>query len=82
MQAPQVFLDAGFADIDAVESDLDGALIAEEIRRFAPEAPIDVVTEGALQLLDGARALELLDPGRQRVDLRIERPALRVSGLA
>ncbi len=57
------------------------AVIGEQVRRLAPQAAVDVVAEGALQLLDGARALELLDAGRQRIDLRVDARSLGVGGL-
>src|SRR5690606_5317211 len=73
----QVFADAFLAGVDAIDPDLDRAVIGEQVGGFAPQAAIDVVAERALELLDSANALELCDPRGERVDLRVD--ALSVS---
>src|SRR5690606_21477803 len=53
----QILADALLADVDAIDPDLDRAVVGEEVRRFAPEAAVDVEPKGPLQLLDGAGGL-------------------------
>src|SRR5690606_32759523 len=54
MEPAQILLDPLAARIDAVDPDLDRPVIGEQVRRLAPQAPVDIIAEGALQLLDRA----------------------------
>src|SRR5690606_17966940 len=82
MEPLQILANALLADVHPVEPELDRAVVGEKIRGFAPEAAIDVETECALQLLDGARGLELLDARGELSDLRFDAGAvaLRMHG--
>src|SRR5690606_32689435 len=76
----EIFADPLLADVDAVEADLDGAVVGEQVRRLAPEAAVDVEPESPLQLLDGAGRLQLLDACGQCRDFRLDALALCLRG--
>src|SRR5690606_23009087 len=80
VQAPQVFANAVLAGVDPVDTDLDRAVVGEQVGRLAPQPAVDVEPERALQLLDRARALELFDAGGQRVDLGLDALPVRRRG--
>ncbi len=71
VEAHKVFADPRLADIHTVDANLDRAVIGEQVCCFAPQAAIDVVAEGLLQLLDGTRAFQFFDAGGQRIDFRV-----------
>jgi hypothetical protein len=72
VEALEILPDARLAGINAVDADLDRPVIGKQVRSLAPQAPVHVVTEGALQLLDSARAFQFLDASGQRIDFRVD----------
>src|SRR5690606_14176869 len=72
VQALQVFANALLADVDPIAAELDRPVIGKQIGRLAPKPAIDVESERALQLLDGARPFEPLDALRQLLDPRVQ----------
>ena len=51
--------DVGLALVDAIDAPLEGAVIGEQIGRFAEVALVGVVTEGAAQPLDLGDGLDV-----------------------
>src|SRR5262245_15025046 len=73
----QVLADARLADINAVEADLDRAVVGEQIRGLFPQAAIGVVAVGGLQPLDGVDVFDSFLALLERRDASLERRGLR-----
>src|SRR5690606_33791744 len=56
----QVLSNSRLADVDAVEADLDRAVVREQVRGLVPEAFVDVVAVRVLELFDLGRVADAL----------------------
>src|SRR5690606_15330930 len=68
----KVFADAFLADVDAVEPDLDRAVLREEVGGLVPETEVDVVAECTLKTLYRVQVLEALLAPFERLDAALE----------
>src|SRR5687767_5607631 len=73
----EILANARFADVHAVEGNLDRAVVGEKARNLVPEAAIDVVTISGLQPFDRVDVLDALFALLERCDARCERIQLR-----
>ncbi len=69
----EILANALFADVHAIEGDLDRAVVGEQIRDLVPQAAVEVVAVGVLQALDGVHVLDQRLALLERHDTRIQR---------